>query len=490
MTHKALEGCTEPLTPLPPISASSPFLPQPPHLPTPKYTLSLQNPAHQTGRARTQTGADNPGRWGGIRGLWGLVGMDEPQIPSPLRRKNLPSVPHSSSLLSCSQTSLPAPVALGNVQLALTSLLSPVHSPRPGGRRRAWPERGLCPATPACLRGWQQGRHCPLSATQLQGPAATAQPEPCWGRAAPGAGLAQWVPGTATGKSWPRLLETPPRAQEGRQHRQGHRLNEGLRDQGGGDIEERVTHAQGPHGASSTAPASPQPKTRLPAPHPRGAGAPCPRGVPPQRPPWCAVLRPRSVRAPSTQPHTGAAAGPSGAGAQRGELAASATRRHLRKYLSGLWRPGSGQHRDKAGKGGGRGAEKSRRRQAERGWLPGGRGARGHPRRGVREQRGCAGSARGRPTPAPPQSCDPPPAPGVPWAAPARAGPSADSGHATAGPGGPPLSAEAAPAAGTSRGGPAAPRPVPGPPTRRAAAGGRSEPRHLPLPRRPLRPQP
>lgn len=107
-------------------------------------------------------GGDDSGRWGGSRGLRGLVRMDVPPIPSPLPRENEPSIPHFSSLLSSGQTSLPAPAALGNAQLALVSLLSPVHSPRPGGRRRAWLEQQDCsPATTACLGGRQQGRHCP-----------------------------------------------------------------------------------------------------------------------------------------------------------------------------------------------------------------------------------------------------------------------------------------------------------------------------------------
>lgn len=71
--------------------------------------------------------------------------MHLPPTPSPLPHENKPPVPHFS-LLSSSQTSLlVAPAAPGNAHPALVSLLSPVHSPRPGGRRGAWLERGLCP---------------------------------------------------------------------------------------------------------------------------------------------------------------------------------------------------------------------------------------------------------------------------------------------------------------------------------------------------------
>lgn len=71
--------------------------------------------------------------------------MHLPPTPSPLPHENKPPVPHFS-LLSSSQTSLlVAPAAPGNAHPALVSLLSPVHSPRPGGRRGAWLERGLRP---------------------------------------------------------------------------------------------------------------------------------------------------------------------------------------------------------------------------------------------------------------------------------------------------------------------------------------------------------
>lgn len=95
-----------------------------------------------------------------------------------------------------------------------------------GGEEPGWSSRTAPrPPPPASGDGNKAGT-VPLGATRLRGPAATAQPEPCRGKAVPGAGLVQRVPGGAAGERWAQTLETTPRAQEGRGYCQGHRLHQ------------------------------------------------------------------------------------------------------------------------------------------------------------------------------------------------------------------------------------------------------------------------
>lgn len=108
-------------------------------------------------------------------------------LPSPLSAR---TSPRYRTPARCRPPSLPAPAAFSNFQLALVPLLCPVHSPRPGGRRRAWLERRLRPGHHRLPRGHSdKAGTVPVRAMWPRGAAATAQPKPCWSKAVPGAGL-------------------------------------------------------------------------------------------------------------------------------------------------------------------------------------------------------------------------------------------------------------------------------------------------------------
>lgn len=108
--------------------------------------------------------------------------------PQPSPRENEPSIPHFTR---CRPPSPWASAAFSNFQLALVPLLCPVLSPRPGGRRRAWLERGLRSGHHGLPRGdSDKAGTVPVGAMWPRGAAATAQPKPCRSKAVPGAGLA------------------------------------------------------------------------------------------------------------------------------------------------------------------------------------------------------------------------------------------------------------------------------------------------------------
>lgn len=131
----------------------------------------------------------------------------------------------------------------------------------------------------------------------------TAQPEPCWGKVVPGAGLAQRVPGGAAGKSWARPLRTPPRAREGCQHCQGHRLHQRVAGPWG-DIKRchPCTRSPGNQQHSLYHPAA---KKAGPCHAPLGCWSCLPCGVAPQRPchpgTWC-HSRPWAMHGPTASP--------------------------------------------------------------------------------------------------------------------------------------------------------------------------------------------
>lgn len=120
-----------------------------------------------------------------------------------------------------------------NTALLLTAVLWPDLAPGPSGSQQCPAGPGLpfisCPVSPprreekspagAGTVPWppppasgdsNKAGTVPVSDPPLHGTAAAARPEPCWGKAVPGAGLAQRVTGSATGKSRAWLPKAPP----------------------------------------------------------------------------------------------------------------------------------------------------------------------------------------------------------------------------------------------------------------------------------------
>lgn len=159
------------------------------------------------GRGRTWGCGDSLGKgWGGHGVLMGVMSL----IPSPLPHPR--TSPQYRTCPRCCPLAGPQLPALGSAKLAPASLLSPDHSPRPGGRRSARLQQGGCSPAPAALLG--TATRPPLSPL---GPAAAAEPQPCQGKAVPGAQLTQRVPQQKARHMAPKPL---PRAGW---HCQGHR---------------------------------------------------------------------------------------------------------------------------------------------------------------------------------------------------------------------------------------------------------------------------
>lgn len=161
MLHKALKGCTEPLTPpCPQYVPEAPSSHSPLTLPTPRYAPSLQDPARFMGRGRVGGGTIQGGGDGaGVCGVWS--GWMYPQSPalSPARMSpQYRSSPHCRPLArprSGPQRLSAMPSCPGSPFYLLSTLPAQEGGEEPG---RSW---DCALATTACLWGQQQGRHCP-----------------------------------------------------------------------------------------------------------------------------------------------------------------------------------------------------------------------------------------------------------------------------------------------------------------------------------------
>lgn len=222
-----------------------------------------------------------------------LVRVDVPPLPSPLPARTSPRYRASPR---CRPPSLRAPAAFSNFQLAPVPLLSPDHSPRPGGRRRAWLERGLRPGHHRLPRAdSDKAGTVPVGAMWPRGAAATAQPKPCRSKAVPGAGLTPDVTGGAAGK------RVTQRSKPRRQRRAG-------------DLAKATAHAEGLHhcGVTSNSAIPARGATGAPVPsllpcsqkdgasHTPGCCSSLPGAVSPQKP-GCSVV-PVAVLRPSLAP--------------------------------------------------------------------------------------------------------------------------------------------------------------------------------------------
>lgn len=165
----------------------SPFLPQPP---SPALTTVCPIPPQSSmyyGQGENVGLQGQPGEGVGGHGVL-MGGMS--LIPSPLPSPPPPRTsPQYRTCPRCCPLARPQLPALGSAQLAPASLLSPDHSLRPGGRRSARLQQGGCSPAPAACLGTATRR-----ALSPPGPAAAAEPQPCQGKAVPGAQLTQRVP--------------------------------------------------------------------------------------------------------------------------------------------------------------------------------------------------------------------------------------------------------------------------------------------------------
>lgn len=163
----------------------SPFLLQPP---SPALTTVCPIPPRSSmyyGQGEDVGLRGQPGE--GVGGTWGPDGRDVPNPqPSPPPPRTSPQYRTCPRCCPLARPQLPA---LGSAQLAPASLLSPDHSLRPGGRRSARLQQGGCSPAPAACLGTATRR-----ALSPPGPAAAAEPQPCQGKAVPGAQLTQRVP--------------------------------------------------------------------------------------------------------------------------------------------------------------------------------------------------------------------------------------------------------------------------------------------------------
>lgn len=280
--HKALEGCTEPLTPPAPNICQRPLLPQPPNPARPKIHPVPPGCSTFNGQGEDMGLGDDPGSWGGEQGAAGSG--QNGCTPNPPARSPARMSPQ--------------------YRTSLTAVLRPDLAPSPSS---SW----QCPAGPGL-----PFISCPLSPPQGEekNPAGAAgippqPPPPALGTATRRALsslvpcsfrvlLPQPSPSRAGAKpclvlGWHRGCQAVPRGKDGHDcskpphgHKgagstaKGTACTKGQQDHG--VTLNSATHAQGPGGATSAASVTPQTKRWVPAPHPWCAGAPCPTGCHPR----------------------------------------------------------------------------------------------------------------------------------------------------------------------------------------------------------------